>query len=49
MLLIEGANHFSFANPFDSTTGRAFLDFQATQPAEQLRNLMGEGLAYVNH
>jgi predicted dienelactone hydrolase len=43
LLLIEGANHFSFTN-FDSTTGRAFLDFQATQPIEQLQNLMGEAI-----
>ena len=44
LLLIEGANHFSIANHFDSTTGRPFLDFQSTQPAEQLRNLMGEAI-----
>ncbi len=44
LLLIEGANHFSIANSFDSTTGRPFLDFQPTQPAEQLRNLIVEAI-----
>ena len=44
LLLIEGANHFSIADPFDSTTGRPFLDFQSTQPAEQVRNLIAEAI-----
>lgn len=42
LLLLEGANHFSFSYPFDSTTARPFLDFPATQPEEQLRNLIAE-------
>lgn len=42
LLLLEGANHFSVAYPFDSTTGRAFLDFPATQPEERLRDLIAE-------
>ncbi|BAY15625.1 hypothetical protein NIES21_14420 [Anabaenopsis circularis NIES-21] len=42
LLLLEGANHFSITHPFDSTTSRPFLDFPATQPEEQLRNLIAE-------
>jgi hypothetical protein len=34
LLLLEGANHFSIADPFDFTTGRPFLDFSATQSEE---------------
>lgn len=45
LLLLEGANHFSIADPFDATTGRPFLDFPATQSEEQLRNLMAEAIA----
>ncbi len=41
LLLIEGANHFSITHPFDSTTN-VFSDFQPTQPAEQLQNLISE-------
>jgi pimeloyl-ACP methyl ester carboxylesterase len=44
LLLLEGANHFSIANPFDSTTGRPFLDFPATRPEAQLRDLMAEAI-----
>jgi dienelactone hydrolase len=44
LLLLEGANHFSIANPFDFTTGRPFLDFPATQPEAQLRDLMAEAI-----
>lgn len=42
LLLLEGANHFSVVDPFDATTCRPFLDFPATQPEAQLRNLMAE-------
>ncbi len=42
LLLLEGANHFSVADPFDPTTGSSFLDFPATQPEDQLRTLMAE-------
>jgi hypothetical protein len=42
LLLLEGANHFSVADPIDATTGTAFLDFPASQPEEQLRNLMAQ-------
>lgn len=44
LLLLEGANHFSIADPFDFTTGKPFLDFPATQPEEQLRDLMAEAI-----
>lgn len=45
LLLLAGANHFSIVHPFDSTTGRPFLDFPATQPEEQLRNLMAQAIS----
>jgi dienelactone hydrolase len=44
LLLLEGANHFSIADPVDATTGTAFLDFPTTQPAEQIRNLIAESI-----
>ena len=44
LLLLEGANHFSIAYPFDSTTGRPFLDYPATQPEDQIRNLLAEAI-----
>lgn len=44
LLLLQGANHFSIAYPFDSTTGRPFLDFSATQPEEQLRDLIAQAI-----
>ncbi len=40
----EEANHFSIAYPFDSTTGRPFLDYPATQPEDQIRNLLAEAI-----
>jgi dienelactone hydrolase len=42
LILLEGANHFAIAHPFDSTTGRPFLDLPATQPEEQIRDLLAE-------
>ena len=44
LLLLEGANHFSIAYPFDLTTGRPFLDFPASKPEAELRNLMMEAI-----
>jgi hypothetical protein len=44
LLLLEGANHFSIAEPLDSTTSSPFLDFPATQPEAELRNLMTEAI-----
>ena len=54
LLLLEGANHFSIAHPLDSTTGMPFLDYPASKPEDQLRNLLAEviGLfidAHVGH
>ena len=45
LVLLEGANHFVMAHPFDATTGRAFLDLPATQPAERQRQLIVEAIA----
>lgn len=42
LVLLEGANHFSMADPFDPTTGRPFLDFPATQPEDKIRSMMAE-------
>ncbi|ACK72722.1 conserved hypothetical protein [Gloeothece citriformis PCC 7424] len=42
LVLLEGANHFSITYPFDSTTARPFLDFPATQPEDQLRDLIAQ-------
>lgn len=44
LLLLEGANHFSMVYPFDSTTGRAFLDFPATRPEKLLRDLIAAAI-----
>ncbi|WP_421654581.1 alpha/beta hydrolase family protein [Leptothermofonsia sp. ETS-13] len=54
LVLLEGANHFSVVHPFDATTGRAFLDFPATQPNETIRELVAAAIglfidAYVRH
>lgn len=54
LLLLEGANHFSIADPNDPTTARPSLDFPATQPAAELRHLMAEAIglfiqAHVQH
>lgn len=45
LLLLEGANHFSITHPSDTTVGTTWLDFPATRPEEQLRNLMAEAIA----
>ncbi len=42
LLLLEGANHFTFTYPFDTTVGLSFLDFTATKSEHQLRSLMTE-------
>ncbi len=41
LVLFDGANHFTFANPQDSTTGRPFLDFEPKNN-EAHRKIMGE-------
>uniref|UniRef100_UPI0009082987 alpha/beta hydrolase family protein n=1 Tax=Crocosphaera watsonii TaxID=263511 RepID=UPI0009082987 len=40
LMLVEGANHFSFVDPFEETTRRPFLDFSSTQPSSKIRSLM---------
>ncbi|TVQ16531.1 MAG: dienelactone hydrolase [Leptolyngbya sp. DLM2.Bin15] len=42
LCIVEGANHFSIADGVDGTTGRPFLDYPETQPAETLRSLLAE-------
>ncbi|OKH15413.1 dienelactone hydrolase [Fischerella major NIES-592] len=42
LVFLEGANHFTIANPFDFTTGRAFLDFPTTQSPEALQLLIAD-------
>jgi len=42
LVLLEGSNHFSIADPFDSITGQAFLDFPASKPEKEIRSLMAE-------
>jgi len=54
LVLLEGANHFSIADPFDPTTGRPVLDFPVTQPGDKIRSLMAETIglfidAHVRH
>jgi dienelactone hydrolase len=54
LVLLNGANHFSIAHPFDSTTGRPFLDLPATQPEDRIRDLLAEAIglfidAHVRH
>jgi len=49
LALLQGTNHFSIADPFDSTTGRSFLDFPSTQPEEELRELAAEAFGlFIN-
>jgi len=48
-VLIEGANHFSVANPLDETTGRFFLDQEMTRPSEEIRGQIAELiLSFIN-
>lgn len=42
LVILEGANHFSVAHPFDGTTGRPTLDFETTQPGEHVRLLISD-------
>lgn len=41
LLLLEEANHFTIAHPFDATTGRPFLD-PVTRSPELLRNFIAK-------
>jgi alpha-beta hydrolase superfamily lysophospholipase len=51
LVVLEGANHFSIADGFDSAASRAFLDFPATNSAEDIHSLMAEiiGLFILAH
>lgn len=54
LVLLSGANHFSIAQAFNFVAVRAFVDFPATQPEEQIRSLMAEMIylfiqAHVRH
>ena len=44
LLLVEGANHFLIADPIDPTIGTSSLDFSATQPDEQSRDLIAAAI-----
>jgi hypothetical protein len=48
LVLLAGANHFAIAEPFDGTTGRAFLNISATQSAAALRPLMAQQFQIQN-
>lgn len=45
LVLFEGANHFSFTHPHDTTLGRAFLEAPAAQSEDDLRTLMAQIIA----
>jgi dienelactone hydrolase len=45
LVFFEGANHFTFANPKDSTTGRPFLDSPPPKNEQNIRDLMAEMIA----
>ena len=42
LLMLAGANHFSFIHPHDETTGRGFLDWAAQGDVTATRELLGE-------
>lgn len=44
LLILEGANHFAIAYPVDTTISTSSLDFPATQPEDQLRDLIAEAI-----
>lgn len=44
LVIFDGANHFTFAHPKDSTTGRPFLDFEPKND-EKHRQIMAEMIA----
>ena len=45
LLIVEGANHFAFVSPRDETTGRAYLDGEATGDEEDIRRYLGDAAA----
>jgi hypothetical protein len=44
LMLLEGANHFTIANPMDTVTARGFLDFPATQSESALRHIIAQAM-----
>ena len=40
LVILDGANHFSFAAPYDFTTGRAFLDKETKHPQHEYQAFM---------
>ena len=40
-VLVEGANHYSFCEGYDGTSGRGYLESSAAVPAEALRERIG--------
>ncbi len=42
LVLLEGANHFSFVDRLDSTLQVAALDFPSSQPQTQIRSIIAE-------
>ena len=44
LLLVAGANHFSIADPIDTTIGTSYLDFPATQAEDRSRDLIAEAI-----
>lgn len=45
LVIVKGANHFCFTHPYDGSTGRPFLDWQATGDEAGLRALMLETIS----
>lgn len=41
LFILQGANHFTFACPNDGCTGREFLDWETSSPADTLRERLG--------
>ena len=45
LVVLRGANHFTFAHPVDGTTGRAFLDGEETMDGTDTRRFLGTLIA----
>lgn len=45
LVVLKGANHFTFAHPFDGSTGRAFLDWTSDMDPTLLREHLGTLIA----
>ena len=42
LVIVEGANHFSFVHPRDDSTGRPFLDWKAQGSKRKIRKYLGK-------